>query len=404
MAFLHLVPNRTRREPRSLRLTDEPEPGTSLAEASEDGVVRLAQDSWDEEARALLCAELRAPEVLVDQVERDLDSEATRTCESSWHAARLFLAVHRALTETADLRSEIDRWTRTLLLLLQARASLRAFANGQATDPRPWHRRAAEDLLDAAAAVAFFEPAQLTPFLHFLVAVLPRDRARQLLDDLLPVDSARFAERLVEGEHRQLARVVQGVAHAQRRQWCLGRYDLAGASRFAPLLARLRFPRGTVAACFWRAGMRGIDLLVPRLFAGILVGTLPVLLTEEAWVLASTLPFRLVAFLSALTLVAVFFYLAYDRRQADPAGLTPFGGVGRVWLIGLLEAFGLSLGVQMLAAESFYRSLVQSVPDVAAGISPGFNLPVFLAGAAFSLGVGVFTQLIWQDEAVTAPP
>lgn len=51
--------------------------------------------------------------------------------------------------------------------------------------------------------------------------------------------------------------------------------------------------------------------------------------------------------------------------------------------------------MQWLAAESFLCAL---------GRPESFHVGVFLASAAFALAVGVLTQLMWQEKAVTTPP
>ena len=388
MAELYLVAAATAHEARSLRLTAEPADGIEpLLSISEDGeVTAYTPDRPDRSFR--LRRELRHPAGLLDLVEKDAG-------DRRWLAWRLLLAAWEEMRHRDELGREADRWTRTLLLVLQARASLRSFARAQAADTAPWDRRAARDLLDAAAALRFFDHGSVAPFLQWLVAVLPRDRAAAVLDDLLPAGETLFVERLFEGRHRELRRIVAAVSRAQRRQYFFGRYDLRGASRLRRLQGRLRFPESGVRAFAWSYWLWIADHSVPRMLAGCVVGILPFLLTDEAWRLVSALPFDGVALLSLASALAVLVYLHYDRIQADPAALSPRGGVGWVWLTGVAESLLLAAGVQWLAAPAFHSAL---------GLGGCFNGGVFVASAAFALGVGVFTQLIWQDRAVTAPP
>jgi hypothetical protein len=293
-----------------------------------------------------------------------------------------------------ELGRTTDCWTRTLLLTLKARASLRAFAAAKAVDPGSWSDRATRDLLDAAAALDFFDPRRLAPFLQWLVAVLPRERARGLIDELLPVGGV-FVSRVTEPRHRELGQVVQSVARALRRQYFFGRYDLRRAGRLRRLLGRLQYPRSGVRALAWTGWLFVVDRFVPRLLAGCVVGILPFLITDEAWRLATEVSILRISALSFVAAVLVLVYLFYDRHQADPAGLSPCSGVVSVWLTGRVESLALAAGVQWLAAPTFHEAL---------GYCGRFNDGVFLASAAFALGVGVFTQLIWQEKAVTAPP
>lgn len=192
--------------------------------------------------------------------------------------------------------------------------------------------------------------------------------------------------------------MVQSVARALRRQYYFGRYDLRGAGRLRRLLVRLRHPRSGVRALAWTGWLFVVDRFVPRLLAGCVVGILPFLLTDEAWRLVTDLSevsILRVAALSLLAALLVLVYLFYDRYQADPAGLSPWSGVVSVWLTGCVDSLALAAGVQWLAASSFHEAL---------GYCGRFNGGVFLASAAFALAVGVFTQLIWQEKAVTAPP
>jgi hypothetical protein len=381
---LHLVALDYAHGPRTLGMARQLAPGAApLLSISDEGEVTCA-GLGQADAPLRLRRELRRPASLVELIEGE-------DADSRWQAARLLLAAWEQVRRGGFDR-KADQWTQTLLLLLQARASLRTFAAAPEAAHEPWHERAALDLLDAAAALEFFDPRRLAPFLQWLVAVLRRDQARALLDEVLPVELPRFLGRLAEPAHDELARIVEAVARAQRRQYFLGRYDLAGAGRLRPLLARLRFPRSRTAAAAWRRWLAFVDVLVPRLFAGCLVGILPFFLTDEAWRFASDLSRPQLAGVAAGAAGAVLGYLAYDRHQADPAGLSPLSGVIRVWLTGLVESYLLAAGVQWLASPSFL------------GMACRFNASVFVASAAFALAVGVFTQLIWQEKAVTAPP
>lgn len=341
--------------------------------------------------------ELARPGLLASQIE---PAKGHRGAGLDWLAAQLYLAVHRLLHEREPLDNGHSRFTSIFLRLLKSRASLRAFCED---DREIWSSRAAKDLLDLASALDFFDLARLNPFLHWLTAVLPSDKRARLLDHLLPVEDGNFAARLIHPENIELARVVEAVARAQRRSYFLGRYDLAGAYRLGSLLSRLRFKRS------WRAGAFGAvfalaDFVIPRLLTGCLIGILPFFLTDEAWRLATSLPSQNLAWILFATFVAVCLYLFYDREVADPADLASSRGVFIVAAIGLAEALAFAWILQCTAAGHFNAVLVEGNPALAGQLSCRFNGNVFLASTAFSLGVGVFTQLIWQDKAVTAPP
>lgn len=400
MRALCADPTSSARAPEKIRLSPSAPPGDSgrYGSIQDDGRNFKIRDPEldDTEISIRWRQELDRPALLAAQIE----PEAPREPALNWLAAQLYLAVQKRLDEMAALESGTRRFTTLFLQVLKARASLRAFCE-EGTES--WASRATKDLLDLASALDFFDLAKITPFLQWLSAVLPPGKAALLVDSLLPVEDARLTNRLSDSENVELARVVEAVGRAQRRSYFLGRYDLAGAFRLGSLLSRLRWKRSRQAGALG-AAFAFADFLIPRLLAGCLIGILPFFLTDEAWRLATSLPWPLLAGILFSTLLAVGLYLFYDREVADPAHLARSWGVVLVAAIGLTEALAFAGLLQWLAAGHFNAVLMENQPELPDRLSCGWNLNVFLASTAFSLGVGVFTQLIWQDKAVTAPP
>jgi hypothetical protein len=380
---------------RLLRFSEDPR-DESFASCTIEGssVALTVRDDWKPDEIEFLSQELRRPEVLVGQIGPDRPGvEASEL--RAWQIATLYLKFHDELRARDYLGRRSDSWVGVLLLLARARASTRILSVLNSGKRVPWLERCRNDLLEAAGALDFFEHKQTAAFAQWLAGALAPERAPRILNDLFPPETTVLLA--AASESQELRVVLFSVARALRRNWFLGRYDLRGAATLHRLLARLQWYRRPGLKWLRHAIMTAGTLLIPRLAAGCLIGILPFLITDEAWRVARGQGPPLLAAVFAATCTAVLFYLLYDQEVADPARLVSRWQAARVWITAVIESLALAAAVQLLAAGSFPICIEPLTVT-------RFDWGVFWASAAFSLGVGVFTQIIWQDQAVTAPP
>ncbi len=171
----------------------------------------------------------------------------------------------------------------------------------------------------------------------------------------------------------------------------------------------------------WQKDLAFFHAGVPRIGAGIIVGYLPVFLIDEVWDLARRPWFPLgvtVALMGTTTLL--YLYVEVKSRIRDPR--EAFARARRLFLLGILqaEAFGLILtsllGAFMVARtwgeegmipiaelRAITPTFIGELPRIM-GIDPFFVYPTaVLLMTFFSLFVGTFLQLLWEDLPITEP-
>ncbi len=174
----------------------------------------------------------------------------------------------------------------------------------------------------------------------------------------------------------------------------------------------------------WKKDLTIFHVWVPRIFAGIIVGYLPVFLIDEVWDLATQPPVTLaglVILLGSVTLLYIYVEVQAKIRDRQEA----FARARGLFLLGLLEAASLGIVITSLlgpfmtkrnwAPEAFagtVRELAESrlepvlgqLPMVL-GIAPhvsAFPTAVLLM-TFLSLFIGIFLQLLWEDFPITEP-
>jgi hypothetical protein len=171
----------------------------------------------------------------------------------------------------------------------------------------------------------------------------------------------------------------------------------------------------------WQKDLAFFHAGVPRIGAGIIVGYLPVFLIDEVWDLARRPWFPLgvtVALMGTTTLL--YLYVEVKSRIRDPR--EAFARARRLFLLGVLqaEAFGLIL-TSLLGAFMVSRTwgdegmipiaelravtptFIGELPRII-GIEPFYVYPTaVLLMTFFSLFVGTFLQLLWEDLPITEP-
>jgi hypothetical protein len=171
----------------------------------------------------------------------------------------------------------------------------------------------------------------------------------------------------------------------------------------------------------WQKDLAFFHSAVPRIGAGIIVGYMPVFLIDEVWDLARRpwFPLSVTAALMGTTTL-LYIYVEVRGRIADPR--EAFARARRIFLLGLLEAQALGLVVTSLlgpfmAARTWgeegripFEQLREITPAVVGelprimGFEPFYVFPTaVLLMTFFSLFIGTFLQLLWEDLPITEP-
>lgn len=172
----------------------------------------------------------------------------------------------------------------------------------------------------------------------------------------------------------------------------------------------------------WKRNLTFFHASVPRIGAGIIVGYLPVFLIDEVWDLARSSWFTLGAVVVLLGFaILLYLYVEVQRRLANPS--EAFARARSIFLLGLVEAFGLGLimtslfgrfmvmrnwtdgpgagGLARIQAET--PALIGQLPPIL-GVEPFLAFPSAVLLMTFlSFFIGTFLQLMWEDLPITEP-
>jgi hypothetical protein len=173
---------------------------------------------------------------------------------------------------------------------------------------------------------------------------------------------------------------------------------------------------------YWRTDLTVFHAAVPRIFAGIVVGYLPVFLIDEVWDLARRPFFVLcaVALLLGLTTL-LFLYVEVQRHLGEPR--EAFARARCLFGLGMLEAYLMGMVVTTLLGPFMVQRawgggdglvplevLRLSTPPVIGelprlvGVEPILAFPTVVFLMTFlSLFIGTFLQLLWEDLPMTEP-
>ena len=171
----------------------------------------------------------------------------------------------------------------------------------------------------------------------------------------------------------------------------------------------------------WQKDLAFFHSAVPRIGAGIIVGYMPVFLIDEVWDLARRpwFPLGVTAALMGTTTL-LYIYVEVRGRIRDPR--EAFARARRIFLLGILEAQALGLIVTSLLGTFMVTrtwgnegaislaELREITPAVAGqlprimGVEPFYVFPTaILLMTFFSLFIGTFLQLLWEDLPITEP-
>jgi len=160
---------------------------------------------------------------------------------------------------------------------------------------------------------------------------------------------------------------------------------------------------------------------VPRIGAGIIVGYLPVFLTDEVWDLArQPLAYLLAVVLMLAFAILLYLYVEVHSRLGDPQ--RAFRRALDIFLLGMIESAGLGMIVTsllgpLMAGRNWELGQPGSLVDSRAALAPFLGeLPrvmgvepfwVFpsavLLTTVMAFFIGTFLQLLWEDLAITEP-
>jgi hypothetical protein len=208
-----------------------------------------------------------------------------------------------------------------------------------------------------------------------------------------------------------------GAAFAYQRAPLL--FDIAASLVMAGVLGAVLWY--LVVRFLWQKDLAFFHAGVPRIGAGIIVGYLPVFLIDEVWDLARRPWFPLgvtVALMGTTTLL--YLYVEVKSRIRDPR--EAFARARRLFLLGILQAEALGLiltsllGAYMVARtwgedgvisiaglREVTPTFIGELPRIM-GIEPFYVYPTaVLLMTFFSLFVGTFLQLLWEDLPITEP-
>ena len=208
-----------------------------------------------------------------------------------------------------------------------------------------------------------------------------------------------------------------GAAFAYDRAPLL--FDVAASVTLAGVLCAVLWY--LIVRFLWQKDLAFFHSAVPRVGAGIIVGYLPVFLIDEVWDLARGDWFHLgvtVALMGTTTLL--YLYVEVKSRIRDPR--EAFARARRLFLLGILQAQVLGLilttllGPFMVARtwgdegkipiaelRNITPTFVGELPRIL-GIERFYVFPTaVLLMTFFSLFVGIFLQLLWEDLPITEP-
>jgi hypothetical protein len=170
----------------------------------------------------------------------------------------------------------------------------------------------------------------------------------------------------------------------------------------------------------WRRNLTVFRASVPRIFAGIIVGYLPIFFIDEVWALCA----RSVGIVVSVSLLLgmatlLYLYIEVQRRLGDPD--VAFARARQIFVLGVLQAFSIGLVITgLLGPFMAARNWGEGVSDVSAlrtalpplvgqlpeviGIAPLLVFPAAVAFMTFlSFFIGTFLQLMWEDIPITEP-
>lgn len=172
-----------------------------------------------------------------------------------------------------------------------------------------------------------------------------------------------------------------------------------------------------------------IDVLLPRLWAAIMVGYIPLFLTSELWKMAydkdwhwgywkTWLGVPYVFFLNGIAVLLSFLYLRWGevgKRLVRTPNLGQRIPILRAlwlaifgWMVSItsglviLDIAGLPMArVALVDAEKGPYFTTSALPYTYAGLFGDIHLPVLFLFAPFALLVGVVLQIFWEEKPIT---
>jgi len=208
-----------------------------------------------------------------------------------------------------------------------------------------------------------------------------------------------------------------GAALAYQRAPLL--FDAASSITTATVLGAVLWYM--IVRFLWQKDLAFFHSGVPRIGAGIIVGYLPVFLIDEVWDLARGAWFPLGVTIGLMgTTTLLYLYVEVQSRIRDRR--EAFARARRLFLLGILQAEALGLIVTSLLGPFMVNrtwgnegaipfeqlraktpAFIGELPRIM-GVDPFHVFPTaVLLMTFFSLFVGTFLQLLWEDLPITEP-
>lgn len=153
------------------------------------------------------------------------------------------------------------------------------------------------------------------------------------------------------------------------------------------------------------------SLILPRLWGGIIIGYLPLVLSDSPWLMvvpfasSTGSPYWLLVLWTVLIVPAAF-YLFYEAYFAISDFWRAFGRSFVVLVWALLVSLAVGILFCLLGAPIYYNERWDSLgplsPEFFAQTSYPISIPALLTFVPIALFIGVVVQFIWEEKPVTA--
>jgi len=153
---------------------------------------------------------------------------------------------------------------------------------------------------------------------------------------------------------------------------------------------------------FWRKMFLWFKLMIPRMVGGIVVGYLPLLLTDEAWNMVKEIDVLEASCLITFAFGVSLYYIFIEIHNTLKDKWESLVRALRVFATGLLESLVIGIIVLDLITKAFKPSLLEEgllVHGLLGYIYPKLLYIYF----PLALLIGIFVQIIWEDKPITHP-
>lgn len=152
-------------------------------------------------------------------------------------------------------------------------------------------------------------------------------------------------------------------------------------------------------------GVLWFRILVPRLLGGLILGYLPLMMTDEMWRSASLLSWVHVAVIAFAAIASSYLFLYVETRNVLVSADWARRRAVTLLTMGIVESLALGLLI-CEATTTIYAAVnpeIVSREPIFIGLLGIVNIKVLMLWAPVALLIGIFVQLIWEDKPITQP-